>query len=411
MRGRAASSVFATFAALAVSAVSAVLAVPSSAAEAEDVQVMIRSPGSDQAAVGTVDLEAEAWPEDAVERVEFYVDGLLVGEVSSPPYRLTVDVGGNGRAREVTAVAYGRGGAQARDRLTTQEIKIDLELDLPLQQLYVTVTRGGDRISSLARESFEVQDEGRREEIVTFEGGDVPLTAVLMVDSSLSMRGDRLNAALEGAKQFIEGMQSLDEAKLMLFSDRLLHTTPFTRFQEILTAGLGTVKASGGTAVNDFLYLALKELEARQGRRVVIILSDGVDVQSALEMEEVLWKVRHSQALIYWLRLHDEGRSLLSGRDLVPQTSWWRGVEGHQEEFRKLGEAVESSGGRVTDLYGLDEIGEAFGDILSELRGQYVLGYYPTKPKKDGKWRRVRVKVKGAGSGLTVRTREGYVDF
>ena len=382
-----------------------------SVALAEDVQVMIRSPSSDQAAVGTVELEAEAWPVEDVARVEFYIDGVLMGEVSSSPYRLTVDVGADSRAREVKAVAYGSGGSRAEDQLVTKEIKIDLELDLPLQQLYVTVTAADGEPPRLGRENFEVRDEGRTQEIVTFERGDVPLTSVLMVDSSLSMRGGRLEAALEGAKRFIEGMQSLDETKLMLFSDRLLHGTPFTRFSAILTAGLGTVRAAGGTAVNDFLYLALKELEARQGRRVVIILSDGVDVQSSLAMEEVLWKVRHSQALIYWLRLHDEGKTLLEGRELVPQTSWWRDAEEHRDEFRKLSEAVKASGGRVADLHSLDEIGPAFSDILKELRGQFVLGYYPTDLRKDGKWRRVRVRVKGAGTGFAVRTREGYVDF
>ncbi len=386
-------------------------ALSSGRALAEDVRVMIQSPSSEEAAVGSVELLAEAWPSQAVARVEFYVDGVLMGEVSSPPYRLTVEVGAESRARVVTAIAYGVDGSQAQDRLVTQEIKIDLALDLPLQQLYVTVTKGDDAPSELGRENFEIRDEGHPQDIVTFERGDIPLTTVLMVDSSLSMRGGRLQAALKGAKRFIEGMQSLDEAKLMLFSDRMLHETPFTRFSEILTAGLGAVEASGGTAVNDFLYLALKELEERQGRRVVIILSDGVDVQSSLAMEEVLWKVRHSQALIYWLRLHDEGKTLLEGRELVPQTSWWRNAKEHQKEFRKLSEAVQASGGRVDDLHSLEQIGPAFSNILQELRGQYVLGYYPTDLRKDGQWRRVRVRVKGAGSGLAVRTREGYVDF
>ena len=170
------------------------------------------------------------------------------------------------------------------------------------------------------------------------------------------------------------------------------------------------MRAAGGTAVNDFLYLALKELEARQGRPVVIILSDGVDVESSLSMKEVMWKVRRSPALIYWLRLHDEDSTLLEGRELRPQNSWWRNVEQHQEEFRLLGEAVEASGGRVTDLYRLEEIAPAFSDILRELRSQYVLGYYPTEPKKDGAWRRVRVRTQGTEGRLGVRTRSGYVD-
>jgi len=375
----------------------------------EEIGVMIVQPGTGEAVVGTVDLEAEAWPPESVERVLFLVNGVSVGEVASPPYRLTVEVGPSAESREIEAIAIGPSGLKARDSLRTEAIRIDDALDLRLQQLYVTVTRDGSRLESIGRGAFEVRDQGRAQEIVTFERGDVPLTAVLLVDSSLSMRGGRLDAALEGVEIFIEGIQDLDEAKIMLFSDRLLHSTPFTRFREILTAGLGGVKPEGGTAVNDHLYRALKELEGRQGRRVVIILSDGVDVESALDIEDVLWKTKYSQALVYWLRLHRPGQPLLDGGQLVTQYSWWRDADEHKKEFKGLEEVISASGGRIADLHSLEDIAPAFQDILDELRGQYVLGYYPPHQKSDGTWHRVRVNVRGGG--VEVRTREGYLDF
>ena len=384
-------------------------AAPSDASSGETLGVMLVRPGTGEAAVGTVDLEAEAWPPDNVERVLFLVDGASVGEVASPPYRLTVEMGPSAESREIEAVAIGRTGLEARDSLRTEAIRIDLALDLPLRQLYVTVTRDGRRLGSIPRGAFEVRDQGKAQELVTFERGDVPLTAVLLVDSSLSMQGGRLAAALAGVEVFVQGMQELDEAKIMLFSDRLLHSTPFTRFREILTAGLDGVTAAGGTAVNDHLYRALKDLESRQGRRVVVILSDGVDVESALSIEDVLWKVKYSQALVYWLRLHRDGQPLLDGNELVTQYSWWRDADEHKKEFKGLEEAVAASGGRIADLYTLNDIAPAFQDILDELRGQYVLGYYPTTQRHDGTWRRIRVSIQGGG--VEVRTREGYLDF
>jgi Ca-activated chloride channel family protein len=377
---------------------------------AEDVGVLLIQPEAAKPTVGTTELEAEAWPAGEVERVEFRVDGKSVGEVGTPPYRLTVDLGASATGHQIEAVAYGRDGSSARHEVRTAGIHIDLELDLPLQQLYVTVSRGDQPVHSLDRSRFEIRDEGKPQEIVTFERGDVPLTSVLLVDSSLSMRGGRLGAALQGVRTFVRGMKEHDEAKVTLFSDRLLHTTPFTRFPEILTAGLDTVSAAGGTAVNDFLYQSLKELEGRQGRRVVVILSDGVDVESVLEMKDVLWKVHHSQALIYWLRLHRPGKPLLDEGALVRQHSVWRDAEEHGREFRGLEEAVRASGGRITDLHRPEEIAPAFEELMQELRGQYVLGYYPKNLRRDGSWRRIRVTLRD-GQGLEVRVREGYVDL
>ncbi len=397
-------SLFVSFIALSIVAAKA-----GAAEDDESVQVMIVRPEAGAQAVGSTRLEAEAWPEERVERVEFYVDGRLIGEVATPPYQLIVDLGEDPGARTIVAVAHG-GGTSARDELTTGEVRIDDVLELNLQQLYVTVGMPGHPALGLERRDFEVFDEGKTQEIVTFERGDVPLTATLLVDSSRSMRGERLAAALAGARTFVSAMRPLDEAQILLFSDHLVHATPFTRFREILTAGLDGAVAGGGSAVNDHLYLALKQLEARQGRRVVVMLSDGIDVDSVLGMDEVLWKVRYSQALVYWLRLHREDQPLLQNGQLVAQHSWWRSADEHQRQFRLLGDAIEASGGRVIDLHTLAEIEPAFRSIMDELRSQYALGYYPRERRKDGSWHKVEVRVSKYADEL-VRSREGYIDF
>jgi Ca-activated chloride channel family protein len=289
--------------------------------------------------------------------------------------------------------------------LQTPAIEVDDVLDLPLQQLYVTVTSGRDRVASLTRGDFAVFDDGQRQEIVTFEGGDAPLTAVLLVDSSQSMRGQRLAAALEGARNFTAGMHELDEAKAILFADRLLGATPFTQEPRQIQASLGGVEAGGGTALTDHLYAALKILDGRQGRKVVVVLSDGFDVYSALSMSDVLWKIRRSQAIVYWLQLRDRNQ----GSEPGLYTSAWRDAEANQGEYRTLEKIVEESGGRIEVIERVGEVAHAFRSILSELREQYVLGYYPTNLKRDGSWREVEVDVRGFGR--KVRVRDGYVDY
>ncbi len=238
---------------------------------------------------------------------------------------------------------------------------------------------------------------------MTFEGGEVPLTAALLVDASLSMAGPRLVAAVKGAQAFVAGMLPLDEAMLMLFSDRLLHRTPCTGDPAVIAQALGAVEAHGGTALNDHLYAALERLERHQGRRVLILLSDGVDIESVLSIEDVLWKAERSQSAVYWIRLQEAGAPAV-----VARMSAWRGPEDHRRELAGLSRLVRRSGGRVVDLSRIEDAPTAFGEILAELREQYVLGYYPSVDLDDGSWHQVRVNVRGLG--YRVRTREGYVD-
>ena len=365
------------------------------------IEVTITRPRFGEPAFGVVEVAAEVASSRRIRQVEIFVDGEFRGRLDRPPFRWTLEVGDAIARHRFEVVAEDVDGEQAGDVVVTSAIEIDQEIEVELQQLYVTVTRGGGAVENLGREDFQILDDGVRQTMVTFERGDVPLAALLLVDSSDSMRGDRLQLALAGAESFIDRMAPLDQTSLLLFSDRVVHSTPFTGFRRLLASGLAGARAGGGTALADHLYAALKLLEDRQGRRVVILLSDGVDTTSVLDMEDVLWVARRSQALVYWLRLP------LSARPGTFSSSW-RDAAGHRRELSRLEQLVRRSGGRVVPVRNLAETGAAFAEILEELRGQYVLGYYPEPRRNDGKWRRVRVRL---GAGLEVRAREGYVDF
>jgi VWFA-related protein len=375
------------------------LALPAAA-----IDVFLTSPRPQSGVFGEVTIEAEVLSAHPIVEVVFRVDGEVVGRRGEPPWRVTVDIGQDNVPHTFEAVGTDAAGDSATGRVVTRTIAVNEAVDLELQQLYVTVTRSGSRVLDLPRQAFTVLDEGARQELVTFERGNVPLTAALLVDTSLSMRGQRIRAALEGAKAFVTGMRDLDEASLLMFSDRLLHQTPFTGDPAVVGRGLDTVQAEGGTALNDHLYAALKQLDRRQGRRVVILLSDGTDVESVLGIEDVLWKARRSQALVYWIRLEDQAAALVTSR-----TSAWRDNQGHVRERDGLERLVNESGGRVVSLTDVGRAAGAFREILAELREQYVLGYYPSSNLNDGRWHRVLVQVDGFNLG--VRSREGYVDY
>jgi Ca-activated chloride channel family protein len=374
---------------------------PDSRAIAPVPDVLILQPKVGETVFGPVEVVAEVLSAEPITEVIFQVDGREVARVSEPPYRTTVDVGQDNVEHTFEVVAVSDTGAEGRALRTTPRITVDEKLDIELQQLYVTVTRRGVRILHIPRDNFRILDDGQPQAIVTFEPGDVPLTAAILVDASFSMKGERLRLAVRGARSFVEDMKDLDEATLMLFSDRLLYATPFTKDPEALTAALNEVHAGGGTAINDHLYLALKWLEAEQGRRVVILLTDGVDVESTLDMDKVLWMVGRSQTLVYWIRLTDEESEL-------SRFTAWRDAEGHRQQIAQLGQAVTESGGRIVDIQDLQQAESVFREILRELREQYVLGYYPSHNVNDGSWHDVKVEVEG---DVQVRTREGYIDF
>jgi len=375
------------------------------ASQAVALEVWIERPRPSEFVVGQVEVLIRAAPEEEVGTVQLMVDGRQVALFDRPPFRVAVDVGQENTEHEFEVLVRSVTGELKSAAVVTPALRIDEVVDLGLQQLYVTVSGFGKRVLDLAEEDFRILDEGKRQEIVTFERGDIPLTATLLLDCSLSMKGDRLAAALQGANEFVEGMKPLDQAMVMLFSDRLLRATEFSEDREMLSQALTRVEAAGGTSINDHLFLALSRLEAVQGRRVVVLFSDGSDVHSVLPMEGVLQKARSSRALIYWIQLRDPGED----SEVPEYTSSWRNVEANRREFKDLRLAIQESGGRIEVVESLEELEEAFAGILAELREQYVLGYYPSEAKHDGGWRDVRVRVEK--SGLDVRTRGGYFDY
>ncbi len=394
------------------------------------VRIQIDKPSPGQAIFDQTEIAVSIESTEPIERVELTMDGQRIDarpmdeqgvdglpEVS---YRWLVDVGPENRERRIEVVVFGPDGALGSATRTTPRIAVHEQLEVELQQLYVTVSRrSGERVLDLEPGDFRIVDEGRAQQLVTFARGDIPFTALIMIDGSGSMHGRQLRTSLVGAHRFVHGMRPLDEAKLMVFSDRLLAITPWSGDSAPLAETLNTVEDAGGTAVLDHLHMALTLLEARQGRRVVILLSDGWDAHSVLETEQIRQVARRSQALIYWVRLTafepSVGRHLgdiRGANPLVPvhliPTNSWRDAEASRELYERLERVVKESGGRIVSVPSLESVELAFEDILAELRQQYALGYDPEPRRNDGSWRPVVVDV--TGRGLNVRARDGYVD-
>jgi Ca-activated chloride channel family protein len=363
------------------------------------VAVQIQSPTPDQPVFGATEVNVGVTAREPVSLVEVFLNGKLVGTAKAAPFKVNVDVGDDNIRREFRAVAHTASGATGAATVVTVPLQINDEMNLKLRALFVSVTWDGNANLKLEQDNFRVYDNGAEQEIVTFGRDELPLTAVLLLDTSESMQGERIEAVRRGAKAFLEGMKPSDEAMLALFSDRLLRYTPFTADKATLDAAIANTPASGGTAVNDFLYLSLKLLDARSGQRVVVLFSDGSDVHSVLPASDVLWKARTGQSLIYWIQLGGKHQSF---------TSNWRDFKANDREYDNLEKAVKESGGRILAIDRIDQLEGAFRNILQELRQQYAIGYYPTNSKGDGSWHKVDVRIRGASG--RARTREGYTD-
>ncbi len=386
-----------------------VVAVPtqSNAQESSQVWVHLLEPADDQEVIGEIELVADVLAEHPIADVAFFVDGRPVGSLTAAPFTLRVDLGLENRPHVIEVVATDIRGLQARHRIETAMVPLGSRYEVDLKQLYVTVTRDGARVRDLDRGDFTVLDDGRPQQLITFENGNVPFTAALLIDASASMFGAKLEAARAGAAAFIKGMRELDESKVTVFSDVIQNTTPFSGNPDVLTAGLTNALGHGGTAVNDNLYVALRLLESRQGRRLVVLLSDGIDSHSALGGAEVLEAVRRSEAMVFWIRLLDAKRG---PDDAEPgMASAWRMPDDYRRQSTALRELVDLSGGRIIPVRSTTEIEPVFVEILRELREQYALGYYPDVHRRDGSWHRLKVRVDRPGA--EARTHRGYLDF
>ena len=358
------------------------------------------SPPALEPALGQVVVEIQVDHPD-VREVRFVVDGRGVGVVERRPYRTTVDLADELGPHLFEAVVIGPAGELVRIGRRTPGLRVDDALDLGLRQLYVALDRRVALREPLSVEEFTILDDGARQEIVTFEGGDAALTVAVLVDASKSMSGGALRTALKGARALLDGLRELDEAALTLFADGLLFQGPHARTTDDTETILSAVDAAGGTALNDALYVALRQLEGRQGRRVIVLLSDGLDLHSALDIDQVQWAMQRSGSVVYWIELR-------TARSEDRVRSPWRTDQQHDVERAGLRRLVAESGGRVVRIESLAAAGEAFGSILAELRSQYVLGYYPLRDLDDGAWHQVSVRVERPG--IKARTRRGYVD-
>jgi Ca-activated chloride channel family protein len=257
----------------------------------------------------------------------------------------------------------------------------NIRVDTTLVQINVTVTTPlGQVVTGMDKEHFRLFEDKVEQTIATFSSEEAPVSVGLVFDVSGSM-GSKLHKARQAAAQFFKTANPHDEFFLVQFNEQPDLVVPLTTNTEEIQNRLAFTQAKGRTALLDGVYLAMNHMkEARNPRKALLILSDGGDNASRYTESEIKNLVREADVQIYAIGIfepiHARGRTAeeLSGPTL-------------------LTELAEQTGGRHFPVENINDLPDIAAKIGIELRSQYVLGYMPTNNQKDGKYRRVEVKL------------------
>lgn len=256
-----------------------------------------------------------------------------------------------------------------------------IRVDTNLVLINVTVTDPLNRfVTGLEAEHFKLFEDKSEQRIATFASEDAPLSVGLVFDASGSM-GAKLQKARLAAAQFFKTANPDDEFFLVQFNDKPEMVQPFTTNTEEIQNRLTFTNAKGRTALLDGIYMALNHMKkARNTRKAILVLSDGGDNSSRYTESEIKNLVREADVQIYAIGIFEP----VSARSRSAEELAGPGL---------LNEIAEQTGGRHFPVENLNDLPDVAAKIGIELRNQYVIGYVPNNANRDGKYRRVQVKI------------------
>lgn len=293
--------------------------------------------------------------------------------------------------------------------VTAPEAKEDaIRINTDLVTLITTITPpAGAKASELQREDFEVLEDGHSQEVSNFaRESEAPLRLVMLFDTSLSVM-QRLGFEKKAAAKFFERLiRPQDQAAIFSFSTDVVLQQEFTNRVPLLVNATKQLKAVGATSLYDGIYLAANYLKPAQGRRIIVLITDGGDTTSGKTLKLALQQVQSVDAVIY--AIYTGGlwnsqnlRDLAAERALAALTKETGGEVYHP----KLAANDDASPDDNHDN-ALKELDAAFAKLADELRTQYILGFYSSNEARDGSFRKLEVKIKKPG--FTARARAGY---
>jgi Ca-activated chloride channel family protein len=261
--------------------------------------------------------------------------------------------------------------------LAAKDDKPPIKIDVDMVLVNATVTDPfGRLVTGLESENFRVFEDNSEQEIVHFASEDVPISIGVIFDMSGSM-SDKADRSRMAAVQFFRTANPQDEFFLVNFNDRAQLVSPFTSSVEDLQSRMLYSHTHGRTALLDAVYLGLSQMKgARNTKRALLIISDGGDNHSRYNEMDIRSFVKESDVQLYAIGIYGSGAPEL---DQGPAL---------------LTELTEMTGGRTYKVDNLNDLPDIATKISMELRNQYVLGYRPGNHARDGKWRKIKIRLR-----------------
>jgi VWFA-related protein len=271
-----------------------------------------------------------------------------------------------------------------------------LHADVEEVVLNATVLNGTQLVENLTKDDFTVMEDGVKQNIISFQHTDLPVSMGLVVDNSGSMYRKRPSVN-KSALDLILASNPKDEAFVVNFSDEAFIDCELTSDITKLRDGLSHIDSRGGTALFDAVAASADKLaaDAKRPKQVLIIITDGEDNASSLDREQTIRRVQQlSGPVIYSI-------GLLFGDEMSRAEV--------RNARRTLEMLSEETGGQAYFPKSIEQVDQIAAEVARDIRSQYTIGYHSTKPTTVPGFRQVSVTAESKGAGkLTVRTRSGY---
>jgi Ca-activated chloride channel homolog len=264
---------------------------------------------------------------------------------------------------------------------TVHSRPVDIRVNKTLVLINVTVTDPLNRfVTGLEREHFRLFEDKVEQQISDFSSDDAPISIGLVFDTSGSM-GPKLQKSRQAAVEFFKTANPSDEFFLVQFNDRPELSVPFTTDTDTIQSALTFTQSRGKTALLDSVYLAMHEMKrAKNSRKALLVISDGGDNSSRYTETEIKSAVREADVQIFAIGIYES----MASRGRTPEEAAGPSL---------LNELAEQTGGRAYAVENVTELPDIAAKIGIELRNEYILGYTPKNKEKDGRYRRVQVKL------------------
>lgn len=333
-----------------------------------------------------VEVEVEVPEGKILDRIDLYLNEDHVGTMYGKSSAQTIFVPPNLGVGYLRAVASTKGD----DPMETEDVvfinapQFLQEVDVHLVELPTTVLRDGRPIQDLPRSAFRIFDGGSEVKIAKFEYvRDIPLYVGLTVDASGSMDDKMIRAQRAAAQFFRDILRQDDRAFVVAFANVPVVVQKWTSDREALVGGLAGLRAEDATALYDSIVYSLYNFQGVNGQKALVILSDGKDTASKFTYEQALEYARRAAVPIYSIGIG------------IPKLD--------RDTRSKLARVSRETGGRSYFIEGIEGVDAIYDQIETELRAQYLLGFYPEESVARGSdWREIQVRV-DQGEARTIR--------